>query len=139
MTAEREALILGALRAARHRPCFQGRMPDGASPAKKGAAHLKEQSPLLLSKYDVPEYDVIEFDELYLRQSPPLCLWVGVCRRPRQVLGLALGDRTDEMLVRPWRRYRRATRAGRSSPITGALMCVCCRWGSPLPVTRAAD
>ncbi len=51
-------------------------------------------------KDDVPKDDVIEFDELCLRQSPPL--WVGVCRRTRQVLGLALGDRTDATLARAW-------------------------------------
>jgi len=45
---------------------------------------------------------VIEFDELCLRQSPPLWLWVGVSRQTRQVLGCALGDRTDETLARAW-------------------------------------
>ena len=45
---------------------------------------------------------MIEFDELCLRQSPPLWLWVGVSRLTRQVLGLALGDRTDETLARAW-------------------------------------
>jgi len=46
--------------------------------------------------------DVIEFDELCLRQSPPLWLWVGVSRQTRQVLALALGDRADETLARAW-------------------------------------
>ena len=45
---------------------------------------------------------MIEFDELCLRQSPPLWLWVGIARRTRQVLALALGDRTDETLARAW-------------------------------------
>lgn len=45
---------------------------------------------------------MIEFDELCLRQSPPLWLWVGVSRQTRQVLGLALGDRTDETLAQAW-------------------------------------
>jgi len=49
-----------------------------------------------------PEGDVIEFDELCLRQSPPLWLWVGVSRQTRQVLAVALGDRTDETLARAW-------------------------------------
>lgn len=45
---------------------------------------------------------MIEFDELCLRQSPPLWLWVGVSRRTGQVLGLALGECTDETLARAW-------------------------------------
>jgi len=45
---------------------------------------------------------VIEFDELCLRQSPPLWLWLGVSRLTRQVLGCALGDRTDEALAQAW-------------------------------------
>jgi len=49
-----------------------------------------------------PEGDAVEFDELCLRQSPPLWLWVSVSRHTRQVLGLALGDRSDETLARAW-------------------------------------
>ena len=49
-----------------------------------------------------PEGDVIEFDELCLRQSPPLWLWVGVSRQTHQVLAVALGDRTDGTLARAW-------------------------------------
>ena len=49
-----------------------------------------------------PEDDAGEFDELCLRQSPPLWLWVGIARRSRQVFVLALGDRTDETLARAW-------------------------------------
>ena len=45
---------------------------------------------------------MIEFDELCLRQSPPLWLWVGVSRLTRQVLALALGDRSDGTLARAW-------------------------------------
>jgi len=48
------------------------------------------------------EGDLIEFDELCLRQSPPLWLWVGGCWRTRQVLGLARGDRSDATLSRAW-------------------------------------
>ena len=47
-----------------------------------------------------PTGDVIEFDELYLHQSPPLWLWVGVARQTLQVLGWALGDRADATLSR---------------------------------------
>ena len=50
---------------------------------------------------DVVEFDV-EFDELCLRQSPPLWLWLGVSRLTRRVLGLSLGERTDETLARAW-------------------------------------
>ncbi len=49
-----------------------------------------------------PEGDVIEFDELCLRQSPPLWLWVGVSRHTRQALGVVLGGRADEALAWAW-------------------------------------
>ena len=42
---------------------------------------------------------MIEFDELCLRQSPPLWMWVCVSRLPRRVLGAALGGRTDEFMT----------------------------------------
>ncbi len=112
MTPEREALILRALR---ERISQRGiaralkvgrqtvRAVDGARRAKKGADRLHERAggtgPVCLP---ASEGDVIEFDELCLRQSPPLWLWVGVSRRTRQVLGLALGDRSDETLARAW-------------------------------------
>ena len=51
-----------------------------------------------------PEGDVIEFGELCLRRSPPLWLWVGVSRQTRQVLAVALGERTDGTLARAWAR-----------------------------------
>ena len=46
-----------------------------------------------------PAGDVIEFDELGLRQSPPLWMWVCVSRLTRRVLGAALGGRTDEFMT----------------------------------------
>jgi len=49
-----------------------------------------------------PEDDVIEMDEICVRQSPPLWLWIAVSRRVGQVLGFALGDRTDAMLALCW-------------------------------------
>jgi IS1 family transposase len=49
-----------------------------------------------------PEADVIEIDEICLRQSPPLWLWIAVSRLVGQVLGFALGDRTDAMLTLCW-------------------------------------
>lgn len=41
-------------------------------------------------------------DELCLRQSPALWMWIAVSRRTRQVLGFALGDHTDPMLELAW-------------------------------------
>jgi IS1 family transposase len=55
-----------------------------------------------LAPVAAPEADVIEMDEICLRQSPPLWLWIAVSRRVGQVLGFALGDRTDEMLTLCW-------------------------------------
>jgi IS1 family transposase len=49
-----------------------------------------------------PEDDVIEMDEICIRLSPSLWLWTAVSRLVGQVLGFALGDRTDEMLSLCW-------------------------------------
>ncbi len=43
-----------------------------------------------------------EFDEICVRFSPGLWLWIAVSRLVGQVLGLALGPRSDKMLARAW-------------------------------------
>ncbi len=45
---------------------------------------------------------MIEFDELCLRQTPSLWLWVGISRKSRQVLSFVLGERTDEAFGQAW-------------------------------------
>ena len=49
-----------------------------------------------------PPGDVIEIDEVCVRFSPGLWLWIAVSRLTGQVLGFALGDRGDETLARCW-------------------------------------
>lgn len=55
-----------------------------------------------LARLPAPEDDVIEMDELCLRQSPALWLWLAVSRKTRQVLSVALGDHTDRLLTWLW-------------------------------------
>jgi IS1 family transposase len=55
-----------------------------------------------LARVPAPEGDVIEMDEVCLRQSPALWLWVAASRLTRQVLGFVLGDRSDAMLEAAW-------------------------------------
>jgi IS1 family transposase len=55
-----------------------------------------------LATVPAPEEDTIEMDEICVRFSPPLWLWIGVSRLVGQVLGFALGDRTDDMLALCW-------------------------------------
>jgi len=45
---------------------------------------------------------VIEIDEVCIRVTPALWLWVAVSRQVGQVLGFAIGDRTDAMLALCW-------------------------------------
>ena len=45
---------------------------------------------------------MIEADELCLRQTPALRVWLLISRLSRQVLGFALGDRTDGSLEAAW-------------------------------------
>lgn len=47
-----------------------------------------------------PEGDVVEMDELCIRFSPALWLWVAVSRTTRLVLGFVVSDRTDTALQR---------------------------------------
>ncbi len=49
-----------------------------------------------------PKEDVIEMDELCVRQSPSLWLWVAVSRQVGQVLGFAFGPRDRETLALCW-------------------------------------
>jgi IS1 family transposase len=46
---------------------------------------------------------VIEIDEICLRKSPSLWLWVAISREVGQVLGFAVGDRSDAELAWLWR------------------------------------
>jgi IS1 family transposase len=57
-----------------------------------------------LAAVPAPEEDVIEMDEICVRLSPSLGLglWRAVSRLVGQVLGFALGDRTDAMLTLCW-------------------------------------
>jgi IS1 family transposase len=49
-----------------------------------------------------PAEDAIELDELCVRFSPALWLWVAVSRQVGQVLGFGVGDRSDTMLEQTW-------------------------------------
>ncbi len=46
--------------------------------------------------------DTIEIDEICVRVTPSLWLWIAVSRLVGQVLGFSLGDRSDEMLALCW-------------------------------------
>jgi IS1 family transposase len=49
-----------------------------------------------------PADDVIEIDEVCIRVTPSLWLWVAVSRLVGQVLGFVIGNRTDAMLALCW-------------------------------------
>ena len=49
-----------------------------------------------------PPNDVIEIDEVCIRVTPSLWLWVAVSRQVGQVLGFVIGNRTDAMLALCW-------------------------------------
>ena len=51
---------------------------------------------------DAPECDVIEIDEVCVRQSPPCWLWIAVSRIVGHALSFAFGDRTDTVLEQLW-------------------------------------
>lgn len=45
---------------------------------------------------------MLEIDEICVRKSPAQWLWIAVSRSVRQVLGFALGDRSEETLDWMW-------------------------------------
>lgn len=49
-----------------------------------------------------PEGDVLEIDEICVRKWGNLWLWVILSRQTRQVLGFALGDRSQATLEWAW-------------------------------------
>ncbi len=51
----------------------------------------------------VPEGNVIEVNEICVRRSPPLWLWIAISRKVGHVIGLDLGDRSDEGVASLWR------------------------------------
>lgn len=93
----------GAYLSTRHRPGAPRRTPDHSGDPKKGAqlieARLHNKQ---LARLPAPTDDVIEMDELCLRQTPAFWVWIAVSRRTRQVLGLAIGDHTDDLLAAVW-------------------------------------
>ena len=73
----------------RHYPC----------PAKKNADRIEEHG---LPTLPAPTDDVMEVDEICVQKSPGLWLWIAISRKIGQVLGFALGDRSDETLRWMW-------------------------------------
>lgn len=55
-----------------------------------------------MCRLPAPEDDVIEIDELCVRQTPSLWLWTAVSRKSGQVLGFALGRRDYATLALCW-------------------------------------
>jgi IS1 family transposase len=49
-----------------------------------------------------PPDDVIEMDEICLRQSSSLWLWIAISRKVRQVIGFVVGNHSDAMLPALW-------------------------------------
>ena len=49
-----------------------------------------------------PEGDVIEIDEICVRLTPSLWLWIAISRQTGQVLGFALGQRDRASLALCW-------------------------------------
>jgi len=85
--------------AARHRPFAQGQSLNHPKPAQKNAERILKQP---LATVAAPPDDVIEMDEICLRQSSSLWLWIALSRKVHQVLGFVVGNRSDAMLPVLW-------------------------------------
>ena len=54
-----------------------------------------------MPQIDEPIFDeVIEYDEVCVRKSPGLWLWLAIARKTRLVLGFVLSDRSDSSFLR---------------------------------------
>lgn len=56
-----------------------------------------------LASLPAPQDDVLELDELCLRKTPALWVWLIVSRLTRQVLSFAIGDHTTPLLEVAWK------------------------------------
>lgn len=66
--------------------------------AQKGAERVLSREPAVLA--EPPGGDVIEMDELCVRFSPALWLWIAASRMTRLVLDFVIADRGDNALRR---------------------------------------
>ncbi len=66
--------------------------------AKKKAERIIELG--LPQLEEVPEGEVVEYDEICVRKSPSLWLWLAISRETRAVLGFVLSDRSDAAFER---------------------------------------
>ena len=82
-----------------HRRHLQSQPQHRSSHPKKNAARIEREG---LPQIPAPQEDTIEFDELCIRVTPSLWLWVAISRLVKHVLGFAIGGRTDEMLELAW-------------------------------------
>ena len=82
-----------------HRPNASGQPQHGSQRTKKGAQRVESQPLALVA---APDEDVVEIDEICVRLTPSLWLWIAVSRRVGQVLGFALGRRDQETLALCW-------------------------------------
>ena len=59
--------------------------------------------------------DILELDELWsfvLKKDNQQWIWVGLCRRTRQIVAYNVGDRTDESCRQLWGRIPEAYKQG---------------------------
>jgi insertion element IS1 protein InsB len=88
--------------------------PDG-----KKAEKLPELSATLLTPdANDPEATVLELDELWsfvLKKTNKAWIWIALCRKTRQVVASAIGDRSEQTCRILWEAIPQAYRAGHCS------------------------
>lgn len=75
---------------------------------------MRELPPLKETLLPVQPGDVLEFDEAWsfvLKKVNQRWLWTAMCRRTRQIIAFAIGDRSEQTCRRLWKRIPVAYRS----------------------------
>ena len=84
---------------------------------KKKAANLPALSETVMTP-DANDADttILELDELWsfvLKKTNQAWIWIALCRKPRQVVSYAIGDRSEKTCRRLWEAIPHAYRTGK--------------------------
>jgi hypothetical protein len=85
------------------------------APRKKGAQLPPLRTTLIAPDPEEAASTILELDELWsfvLKKANEVWVWMALCRKTRQVVAYALGDRSKQTCLRLWEALPAASRKG---------------------------